>query len=128
MNETEVLQEFYSALNRNDIPAMINLMDSDIVRVEPEGFPASGTYRGQEAILAHFTAARGTWAEGSCNPEQFINVGDKFVVLVHVHVRLKDKTDWIDGHVADGFAFKNGKISHFQSFLEKEKALKWAEQ
>lgn len=126
MTNTETLKELYAAINRNDIPAILNLFDPQIVRIEFEGSPSGGTYRGLNEIKPHFTQARNTWAEGSCTPEKFVTVGDKTIVSVHVRVRLKDKTEWIDGRVTDGFAFRNGKVTEMRSFFENEEALKWA--
>lgn len=127
MTEKEIVKEFYEALNRNDIPAALKYFDQDIERVEPEGFPMSGTYRGIEKFKEMFIEARSTWAEGSCEPEQIITSGDKIVALVNVRVRLKNKADWIEGRIADGFIIRNGKIIFFKTFVERELALNWAD-
>lgn len=121
----DIAKEVYAAINRNDIPGVIKLFDPNIERIEPEGFPSSGIYRGHEAVMTHFSQARSKWAEGSCEPEQFITLGNKVVVFVHVHVRLQNKTEWNKGDIADGFIFKNGKVIHMKTFLEREQALKW---
>ncbi|CAG0930063.1 hypothetical protein TFLX_01573 [Thermoflexales bacterium] len=49
------------------------------------------------------------------------------MVYVHVRVRLKDPLDWVDGRIADGFVFRNGKITHYRSFADRPEALQWAE-
>jgi hypothetical protein len=121
-----IVTAFYQALNQNDLEAALKLFDPHVVRREFEGSPSGGIFRGLSELKANFTQGRSTWAEGSCSPEEFISCRDKLVVIAHVRVRLKDKTEWIDGHVADGFAFKDGKISEFHSFLKKEEALAWA--
>ena len=124
--ETEALRQAYAALNRNDISGFMQIFDPEIERVEPEGFPTSGTYRGLEALTAIFLQARSTWAEGACEPERFLAVGDKIVVFVHVRVRLKDKTDWIDARIADVFTWRDGKATQFRTFAEAQDALEWA--
>ena len=43
---TEILEQFFAAINRNDMQAIIRNFDRQIVRIEPEGFPTAGTYRG----------------------------------------------------------------------------------
>lgn len=125
-NETEVLREFYAALNRNDVPATLKLCDPQIERIEPEGFPTSGTYRGYAEVEPLFASARSTWAEGACEPERFVVNGDKVVVYVHVKVRLKDHADWIDAHIADGFVVRNGKVVQFRTYVDPKDALAWA--
>lgn len=124
--EIEILKRFFAAINRNDMDAMIKDFDPEIVRVEPEGFPTSGTYRGIAAVRDHVAKGRGTWAEGSCDPEEFFEAGNKVVVYLHVRVRLRHSEEWIDARFADGFAFRGGKIIEFNSFAEREEALAWA--
>lgn len=124
--ETETVREAYAALNRNDLAGFAAILDPEIERVEPPGFPSGGTYHGLEAVMAHWSQARSTWAEGGCEPERFLVAGDKLVVFVHVRVRLKDHTDWIDGHVTDVFTFRNGKAIQFYSFTDERQALEWA--
>jgi ketosteroid isomerase-like protein len=124
--EIDALTQFFAAVNRNDMQALTKDFDPQIVRVEPDGFPTSGTYRGIAAVLEQFASARGTWAEGSCEPERFIEEGDKIVVYVRAQVRLKDSTDWIDARFADGFAFRDGRITQYLAFGQRPDALKWA--
>jgi len=124
--ETEALREAYAALNRNDIPAMLNAFDPRIELIEPPEFPTGGTYRGRAEVEAHFSKARETWAEGSCEPERFIVAGDKIVVFPYVRVRLNDNTEWIEGRLADVFTFRNGKAIEMRIFADRRQALDWA--
>ena len=123
---TEALKRFFAAINRNDMQAVIEDFDPEIVRIEPEGFPTAGTYRGIAEVQEHVRKGRGSWAEGACEPERSFENGDKVVVYLHAWVRLKDSTDWVGGRFADGFVFRNGKIIQYLSFAERAEALKWA--
>jgi uncharacterized protein len=124
--ETEALKQAYAALNRNDIPALVRILDPQIELIEPPDFPAGGTYRGIAAVTEHASQARAKWAEGACRPERFIAGGDKVVVFVHVHVRLKDETEWRDGKIADAFTFRSGKVVQWRIFIDRRQALQWA--
>ncbi|APV48717.1 hypothetical protein BWI17_02875 [Betaproteobacteria bacterium GR16-43] len=124
--ETEALEHFYSAVNRNDMRAITRDFDPRIVRIEPEGFPTAGTYRGIAQVQEHVTKGRGTWAEGTCEPEKFLVNGDKVVVYLHARVRLQGSTEWVGGRFADGFVFRNAKIIQYLSFGERAEALEWA--
>jgi ketosteroid isomerase-like protein len=124
-NNLEVLKRFFAAINRNDMPGLTTYFDPQIVRIEPAGFPTAGTYRGSAEVQAHIAQGRGTWAEGTCDPEKFLTNGDKVVVYLHVRVRLKDTTDWVDGRFADGFVLREGKITQYLTFGERRDALKW---
>jgi ketosteroid isomerase-like protein len=124
--EVDALKHFFAAINRNDMQAMTRDFDPEIVRIEPEEFPTAGTYRGIAEVQEHVRTGRGTWAEGSCEPEKFLVKGDKIVVYLHAWVRLKDATEWTGGRFADGFVFRNGKITEYRTFGERVQALEWA--
>ena len=125
-NEIEVLKQFYAAINRNDLQGTTKDFDPQIVRSEPAGFPTAGTYRGRAEVQEHIAKGRGTWAEGTCEPEKFLTNGDKVVVYLHAWVRLQGSTDWVGGRFADGFVFRDGKITQYLSFGDRLDALKWA--
>ncbi|MBI1292672.1 hypothetical protein GC173_15765 [bacterium] len=124
--EAKTLKEAYDALNRNDIPGFLRIFDPQVERVEPSGFPGSGTYLGLDALKAIVELNRGKWAEGGCHVEGFVTAGDRIVVLVHVRVRLRDETEWREGHVGDAFIFRNGKVVYFRTFVDREEAVSWA--
>lgn len=79
---TQALEQFFAAVNRNDMTAVTEDVDPEIMRIEPEGFPTSGTYCGVREVQEHITKSRATWAEGSCDPERFLVNGDKVVVAL----------------------------------------------
>jgi len=124
--EIEALKEFFAAINRDDMVAIAKHFDPEIVRVEPEGFPTAGIYRGVAEVQQHVTKGRGTWAEGTCEPEKFLVNVDRVVVYLHARVRLKGSTEWVGGRFADGFVFRNGKIIQYLSFGKRAEALEWA--
>jgi ketosteroid isomerase-like protein len=124
--EIETLKEFYAAINRNDVEAGVNVFDPEMEWIEPPGNPSAGTYRGRAEVLANISKGRNTWAEGTCEPERFIAAGDKIVVFLHVRVRLKDHTDWIDARFADVYTFRNGKPIQMRLFADRQEALEWA--
>jgi ketosteroid isomerase-like protein len=125
--EIETVKEIYAAINRNDIPAALKFFDPQIEWIEPSHYSGGGgTFRGHAAVSAKISDGRNSWAEGSCNLEGFTVAGDKIVVFMHALVRLRDRTDWIDGRFADVWTFRNGKAIQGRSFGESQEALEWA--
>ena len=120
--EAEAVREAYGALNCNDIAGFVAIFDPQIERIEPPEFPGEGTYRGLAAVTAHIAKARGTWAEGSCEPDRFIVAGDRVIAFINVRVRLKDETEWREGRIADVFTFRNGKAIQFRTFTDERAA------
>lgn len=125
MTNSRFVNEFYKALNENDISAAVKLFDPQIERVEFEGSAMAGTFRGLSEMEAHLIKGRSTWAEGSCEPQELIQAGDKLIVHVHVKVRLHGKPDWIDAFTADVFTFNGSKIIGMRSFFNLEEAKAW---
>lgn len=121
----ETVKAFYAALNRNDIPAILKLIDPQIERIEFEGLPSEGNYRGYAEFKEHVSKARETWAEGGCEPERLVSLGDKVIAFVYVRVRLKNKSEWNEGRVADVFTLQNNKITQMRTFAETQQALDW---
>lgn len=123
--EIEIVKSFYAGLNQFNIPKIVDLFATDCVRVEFEGSPNAGLYRGQEELKGHIEKARSTWAEGSCEPERLQVFGNKIVVFTYVKVRLKNREDWIEGRTADVFTFRNQKIVEMRTFEKSDEALRW---
>ncbi len=124
--EVEALKHFYDAINRNDLAVIARDFDPAIVRNEPASFPTGGTYRGIAEVQANVTKGRGSWAEGTCEPEKYLVNGDRVVVYLHAWVRMKGATEWMGGRFADGFAFRDGRIVEYHSFAERAEACRWA--
>lgn len=124
VTETTALREVYAALNRNDIEAAVKAFDTQIEWIEPPDY--GGTHHGLEAVISHLSQSRNTWAEGSCEPERFVIAGDKIVVFISVHVRLKSETEWRDGRHAAVYTFQNGKAIEMRIFDDTQQALEWA--
>ena len=124
--ETQAVRDAYAALNRNDIPGFVSLLDAQIERIEPAGFPGGGTYHGIEAVTAHLALHRGRWAEGTCEPERIVVTNGHILVYLCIHVRLAHEADWRDGRIVDGFTFRDGKAVRWRTFAEERQALAWA--
>lgn len=120
------IRSFYDALNANDTEAAMKLFHWQIERIEFAGLPSAGSFRGLSEMKAHLAQGRSTWAEGGCSPLEIVSRGDRFLAHVLVKVRLKEASEWLEGHVFDGFTFQEGKIDHFQTFAERPLALDWA--
>ncbi|WP_394358046.1 nuclear transport factor 2 family protein [Methylococcus mesophilus] len=94
--------------------------------MEPADYPGGGIYRGYAEVKAHLSQARSTWAEGACEPERFVVVGDKVIVFIYVRVRLKSETEWREGRHAAAYTLRNGKAIEMRIFDDHRPALEWA--
>ena len=122
--EIDADHDAYAALNRRDDPGFVRLFDASVERIEE--FPSGSTCRGLAAVTQHVAEARGTWAEGGCQPQRFRAAGDRVIVSVDVRVRLKTDTQWREGRTVDVYTFRDGKVIEFRTFVDERQAVQWA--
>lgn len=120
-----VLRHAYAAFNRNDIEAAVSGLDPNIDWREPAEFPGGGAYHGRAAVAGYLTNSRANWAEGVSKPKKFIVQGDRIVVFVHAHFRVKGATTWNDVHLADVYTFHDGVPVAMRAFADQEMAVRW---
>ena len=121
----EAVKEIFAALNRGDIPAAVAFFDPEIEWIEPIEYGGGGPKRGRACVEEHLLKARARWAEGACEIERAVVAGDRVVVFVHVHVRLKNEAEWRDGRHAAVYAFRGGQVTQMRIFDDSERALEW---
>ena len=124
--ETDAVREIYAAINRNDIEAAVKDLDPGIEWIEPAEYTGSAACHGREAVAAHLKRARATWAEGSCETERLVVAGDRIVVDIRVHVKLKGEAAFREGVHAAVYTFRDGKAVEMRIFDEPREALEWA--
>jgi ketosteroid isomerase-like protein len=120
------LREAYAAFNRGDIDSALKPFDSRIEWSEPAEFPGGGTYHGLDGVKRYLTQSKAGIAEGTSEPEQFVVVGNRVVVLVHVSVRRKGSDAWHEVRIADVYTVEDGKAIQMKAFADQHEALRWA--
>lgn len=120
------LRAAYAAFNRGDIAAALEPMDERIEWSEPKEFPGGGVYHGREGARRYLTRSRAGLADGTSEPEEFIPVGDKIVVLVHARVRPKGSFAWQELRLADVYTIRDGKAVAMRAFADRGEAMAWA--
>jgi ketosteroid isomerase-like protein len=72
-------------------------------------------------------ASRAAWAEAISKPERFIPKGNRIIVFVFVHarVRVKESKEWQDVRLADVYTVRGGKIVEMRAFTDRQEGLRW---
>ena len=80
---TDVVRNFYDALRRGDVTAILSLLDPGVEWTEAERFPYySGTWHGPQAVVDNLLVPLSQeWQHFSAKPEEFITDGDRVVAL-----------------------------------------------
>ena len=74
-----IVRDFYDALARGDVPAVLSLLDENIAWTEAESFPYyRGTWHGPQAVLENLLKPlMRDWDEFSAKPHEFIAEGNR---------------------------------------------------
>ena len=116
-----IMRQGYDAFNRGDIDAVMDLMDPEIEWQEPdvEGAPARGTHHGPEAVANNvFGSVEEHWDEFQVVAEEFLDAGDRVVVLGHFRVRGKATGKSVDAPFAHVWTLRDGKVVHHHNYVD----------
>lgn len=115
---TQRVKDFYAAVGRGDMPAVLAALADDIEWVipGPPDVPWTGAYTGKHALLAWF----GRMAEHQefqvFEPLEFIAQGDKVVALVYAEATTRHNGRKIVNQTAQVWTFRDGTITRHQAF------------
>jgi len=124
MNNLQIVQDAYGKFGSGDIGGLIGLLSDDIDWRVPEIENASfaGASRGHEAMGEFFAALVAEEEITHFEPIEFIDGGDKIVVLGKSAATVREtgrsyQTEWV--HI---FTIKDGKITNFHEFFDNAAA------
>ncbi len=116
-----IVRQGYEAFNRGDIDAVMGIMDPNIEWQEPdvEGLPARGTHLGPEAVANNVFGSVGeNWDDFQVPPEEFLDAGDRVVVLGRFQGRGKATGRTLDAPYAHVWTLHDGKAVHFRNYMD----------
>ncbi len=116
-----IMRQGYEAFNRGDIDAVLGIMDPEIEWQEPdvEGLPAPGTHHGPEAVANNvFGSVEEHWDEFQVVAEEFLEAGERVIVLGHFRVRGKATGRSADAPYAHVWTLRDGKVVHLRNYMD----------
>jgi len=117
-----VIDSTYKAFAVGDIPAVLAVMDTNIVWNEAEGnaYADGNPYIGPEAVLNGVFARIGAEYEyfNLADIQLHEMSNDKVLATLRYHAKLKQNGAIIDAQVAHLWALKDGKVISFQQFVD----------
>jgi ketosteroid isomerase-like protein len=105
----------------------MNLMDDSIVfRSLAGGAPGMEftlDCHGKQDLLRYFGGLKNDWEMIHYTPEEFINDGDRVVVISRCEWKNRKTNKSVDTPKCDIFHFRNGKIVDFYEFYDTARCL-----
>ena len=120
----ELVREGIEAWNRRDFDGALRSIHPGVVI---RTIPAVGSriFRGHEEIKAFWTTFFDSFDELWQEPTEFIDGGDRVVVVVRWRGRGRDGID-LEQTIVDVYTFRNGLIVRLEGFDRKSAALEAA--
>jgi ketosteroid isomerase-like protein len=124
----EIVRRVMKAYNEDGIHSVVidQLYADDVEFHEPPEQPAPRVARGRDEVRRVFGEFDAAWAEHKSELEEIRALDDERVLLLTVE-RFKGRDGIeLDAPWAAIFTLRDGKIVHWQSFWERQNALKAA--
>lgn len=115
----EITQQLFGAFGRGDIPAILDLLDDEVV-IEfygPPAIPYAGTYRGKGEARRFFETVLSSVDIHQFDPEEFLADGDKVVVTGHLRLAARATGGAIESDFVHVITMRGGKWLRFRDFM-----------
>ena len=119
----EVIEDLYAAFFRNDMDAILGLIDADVdwsVNVDVPGgenVPMFRNGRGHDAVLAYFAGVAEMDID-TFDPKHFFVDGDTVVVVIDMGFTHRRTGRRVDVEEVHHFTVENGRIVRYRPFVD----------
>jgi ketosteroid isomerase-like protein len=125
-NETniEATQRLFAAFGKGDIPAILDLLDDDVV-IEfygPSVIPYAGSYRGLHEARSFFETVLASVDIHEFVPQEFLADADKVVVTGHLRLSARSTGRAIESDFVHVITMRDGKWLRFRDFMNTARA------
>ncbi len=122
----ESVRRIYKAFQSEDWGSAMRFVSPEIEFHGTSGGLSEGNVaRGIPAIREMFEVwDEEAWEESRLNPQEFVDAGDRVVVLQHELRRGRGSGVEVESETAVLFEFRDGRVIRIQGFMDREEALK----
>ncbi len=121
----ELIRSVYEPFNRGDWDAAFRHAHPEFEMTTQRG-PTAGTYRGREAVQEQMQEMLSAFDAWAVEPDEFLEAGDRVVVLIKVRVRPKGGGVDIEARNGHLWTVQDGTIRSLKTFAVREEALEAA--
>jgi ketosteroid isomerase-like protein len=122
-SDIEALRARYEAVSRGDRAALYRDVHPGFALRTPERGPNAGTYLGGEEATRFMEDFWEPFEEVIVEPQEFLERGDRIVVLLLARQRPKGSSAFVESQVAMLWTMRNGKPIRGEMYSQREKAL-----
>jgi uncharacterized protein len=124
-NSVRLVENFYIALGKGDVPAVLGLLDEEVEWTEAERFPYyTGTWRGRQAVLNNLLKRLAAdWEGFSAKADDFMIEGDRVVSFGNYAGTYKKTGKSMTSPFAHVWTIEDKKIKSFLMYTDTAKVL-----
>jgi uncharacterized protein len=124
----KLIQEMCEAFGRRDWKAGLEPISDDIEwDMSTYGsWPDTGVVHGPAAVQTFFRSYLGTWDDYEIDFDQYLDVGDEVLVIVHDRGRGKGSGALVERHWAQLWTVRDGKVVRFRAYANPQAGLEAA--
>ena len=125
LKPVDLVLSFYSRLGQGDVPALLELLASELEWTEAERFPYyGGTWRTPQAVVDGLLAPIGRdWSAFAAVPERFITEGDQVVALGAYTGTHRQTQRSFTARFAHVWRVRDRKLAGFTQYTDTAKVL-----
>jgi uncharacterized protein len=118
----EIIAELYEALAHRDLPAILNLLDPEIIVSQTALLPWGGEYHGVAGVQQFFTGLFES-VESQLAVEEFVDAGDRVLVIGMTRGRVRATGAAFNVRAVHIWTVKDGKGVRFEPNVDTPKML-----
>ena len=118
----EIITELYEALARRDLPAMLNVIDPEIIVSQTRLLPWGGEYYGFEGVQQFFTELFRN-VESELAVEEFVDAGERVIVIGSTRGRVIATGARFNIRAVHVWTVQGGKAVRFEPNVDTPKLL-----
>ena len=121
----QIVQNFYAALTRGDIPTILTILDPDLEWTEAEKFPYyGGTWHSPQAVIDNLLLPLGRdWEDFSAKVHDFIAQDNRIVAFGTYSGTYRGTRRAISAPFAHVWRARDGRLSHFSQYTDTARVL-----
>ena len=114
----EVVRGLFAAIERQDWEAALGSFDPEV-----EWSPMEGTFHGPEGVVRSLAEWLEPWEEHTIEAEEFTEVGDEVLAVIHLVGRGVGSGMEIDQRFFQVYAVRDGRVIRMVEFIRRDEAL-----
>src|SRR4051812_10060890 len=101
-----------------------SMFDPAVRNDHTSGLFLDGVFYGTEGVRAAMEEIETDWDDLHLEPEEVIDLGDRYLVLLHMKARVRGTDAQLDAQIAHVWEFRDGRVVNWDVYGDRATAMK----